>query len=154
MNAAITLPLVRAAAPDDFPQLMEFCHLLYKENGAVSVHWPTVEIMMMNGVNGDGACVGVIGPVGAVEGMIYLRISTMWYSEDAILEEIFNFVPRKYRKSRNAQALIEFAKNAAKRFDVPLLIGVLSKKKTRAKVRFYSQHLGEPSGAFFWYRGE
>ena len=34
---------------------------------------------------------------------------------------------------------------------IPLLIGVLSNKRTEGKIRLYERQLGKPSGAFFLY---
>lgn len=143
-------PHVRAAVPEDFNSIMNLCQLLYAENGAVDVDWPLVEAMIMDGVNGRQSCLGVVGK-DELEGMIYLRISRMWYSQNIMLEEMFNFVSQPFRRSRNAQALIGFAKAAADRLEVPLLIGVISNEHTQQKIRLYSRYLGAPAGAFFLY---
>jgi len=79
---------------------MELCQKLYAENGAVNVSWLAVEAAIIDAVNGFGASIGVVGPIGAIEGMIYLRISKMWYSEETILEEMFNYVPRIIGRAR------------------------------------------------------
>jgi GNAT superfamily N-acetyltransferase len=144
-------PRVRLAVPEDFNAIMELCRLLYAENGAVNVDWPSVETAVIGGVNGVQSCLGVIGSREQLEGMIYLRISRMWYSADIILEELFNYVHPDYRRSHNAKALIEFAKTNADRLEVPLLIGVISNARTAQKVRLYGRYLGAPAGAFFLY---
>ncbi len=144
-------PRVRVAVPEDFAGIMTLCRQLYAENGAVNVDWPSVENTVMDGVNGHQSCLGVIGKPEQLEGMIYLRISRMWYSSDIILEELFNFVGAEFRRSHNAKALLEFAKTNADRLEVPLLIGVISNAKTAAKIRLYSRYLGAPAGAFFLY---
>lgn len=147
----VKFPRVRAAVPEDFNGIMDLCKLLYAENGAMDVDWPSVEANVISGVNGDQSCLGVIGSRDELEGMIYLRVSRMWYSREVIFEELFNFVAPQYRRSRNAQALIEFAKAASDRLDIPLLIGVISNERTQAKVKLYSRYLGAPAGAFYLY---
>ena len=146
---ANTLPRVRSASPEDFNQIMQFCRALHHENGISNVDWALVAQKMMQGVNQDGAIIGVIGPVGKIEGMIYMQISSMWYSGEVILEELFNYVAPEYRRSSNAKALIEFGRSCAERFDVPLLIGIISNDRTEEKIRLYRRRLGPPAGAFF-----
>lgn|SRR5262245_22897374 len=151
MNAEVDLPLVRAATPDDYPKIMEMCRELYGENGALTVDWPTVELVIMNGINGNNAVIGVIGPPGNIEGMIYLQIGVMWYSQENILEELFSYVAEPFRKSKNSEALIAFARACSDRFKTPLLIGIISNKRTEAKVRLYKKQFGKISGAYFLY---
>lgn len=145
-------PRVRSAKPEDFQRIMVLCRQLYQENGATLVDWPAVEAMVMDGINGFGACLGVIGD--PVQGMIFLRISKMWYSSEMILEELFVYVDPEYRQSNNASALVEFAKSCSHEFDIPLLIGIISNKQTKEKVRLYQRRLGAPAGAFFLYNGK
>jgi len=95
---------------------------------------------------------GLIGAPGALEGMIYLLISQLWYTDSLHLEEIFNFVRPEYRKgTTNARALISFAKKCADEAPLPLVIGVISSQQTEAKIRLYRKFLGLPMGAFFVY---
>jgi len=150
IRTSSALPRVRAAVPTDFGRIMHLCEQLYAENGAVNVDWDLVERVIFDGVNGKQSCLGVIGG-DEIEAMIYLRISRMWYSSDVVLEELMNFVSQPYRKTMNAKALIEFAKESSRRLEVPLLIGVISNEKTEAKIRLYSRYLGQPAGAFFLY---
>lgn len=146
------LPRVRAAKPEDFSEIMRLCRLLYAENAAANVDWPAVEAVVIDGVNGLQSCLGVIGkPGGELCGMILLRISRMWYSPDSMLEELFNFVPAEHRKDHNARALVSFAKDCADRLETPMLIGIISNHRTKAKIRLYERTLGPASGAFFLY---
>lgn len=149
------LPRVRAAKPEDFPAIMRLCRMLYEENGMADVIWPRVEQTVFDGVNGNRSLIGVIGtaPCENLHGMLLLRFSQMWYSDEPVLEELYNYVPPEHRKSGNARALLEFAKAASDRLEIPLLIGILSTHRTRAKVRLYERVFGEPAGAFFLYRG-
>ncbi len=153
MNAPVNLPIVRGAHPHDFMDIMGMCEELYAENGITNVNWGRVQQAVMDGINGNLSTLAVIGPPQDLRGMILLRFAETWYSDQPILEELYNFVPKPHRKGHNARALIEFAKNAADRLDMPLLIGVLSSHRTRAKVRLYRKFFGEPTGAFFLYNG-
>jgi len=151
---AALLPQVRAAAPEDFPQIMELCRQLYAENGARNVKWGNVERVIINGINGRDGIIGVIGDVGKeLGGMIYLKFSSMWYSEEEILEELFCFVPDRpdLRRGKNCRVLIQFAMLCSSRLKIPLLIGIISNTRTQAKIRLYRRLLGEPAGAFFLY---
>lgn len=151
MNAPtlVKFPPVRAAHPHDFTDIMAMCAALYEENGISNVNWERVQQAVIDGINGNLSTLAVIGPAQDLRGMILLRFSETWYSDEPILEELYNYVPRKHRNGRNAQALLEFAKSAADRLEIPLLIGVLSQNRTRAKIRLYQRVFGEPVGAFF-----
>lgn len=147
--SADEMPRVRAAAPEDFEQIMRMCRKLHEENGVSNVDWTMVAHKMMQGINQDGAIIGVIGDPGALRGLIYMQMSHMWYSQDTILEELFNYVLPEHRRSNNAKALIDFGKTCSDRLGVPLLIGIISNQRTEEKVRLYRRRLGPPAGAFF-----
>lgn len=97
---------------------------------------------------GPRGFIGVIGPVGALEGCIMLTLGSVWYSEELSLDEHFNFVDPAHRASNHAKALISYAKACSEKVGIRLVIGVLSTKRTAAKVRLYERQL-TPSGAFF-----
>jgi hypothetical protein len=83
----------------------------------------------------------------------------MWYSDDWILEEKAVFVDPNFRNKAerssqsvgHARRLVEFSKQVSDSLNVPLVIGVLSNTRTKAKVRLYERQFGEPAGAFFLY---
>lgn len=144
-------PRVRSACPDDLPQLMDICRQLHAENGVANVDWRGVAAKMLQGIAQHQALIGVIGSVGQLEAAIFMQISSFWYSTDVMLEELFAYVLPSYRRSNNAKALLDFARDCSDRLDVPLLIGIISNHRTREKVRLYSRRMGAPSGAFFLY---
>jgi GNAT superfamily N-acetyltransferase len=78
-------------------------------------------------------------------------MARFWYTEDFHLEELYNFVHPDYRKSDNAKALIDFAKNTAEKINVPLMIGIISNHRTEQKIRLYQRRLGKPSGGYWLY---
>lgn len=97
---------------------------------------------------GPRGFIGVIGPLNAIEACIMLTVGSVWYSEEITLDEHFNFVDPGHRQSSHAKALISFAKHCADKIGIRLVIGVLSTKRTAAKVRLYERQL-TPAGAFF-----
>jgi len=104
---------------------------------------------------GPRGLIGVIGEVGSLEGAIMLAFGTPWYSERVTIDEHFSFVDPAHRASSHAKSLIAYAKHMTdelRKVDetVKLVIGVLSTKRTAAKVRLYERQL-QPSGAFFVY---
>lgn len=150
---ASEFPRVRMALPDDYPQVMAICRDLHLENGVSRVNWDYVSDQMRRGIDQRGAVIGVIGDVGRLQAAIYLHMTRFWYSDDVILEELFAYVVPSFRKTNNARALIEFGKKCSHRFDVPLLIGIISNQRTEGKIRLYSRRLGPQSGAFFLVNG-
>jgi hypothetical protein len=143
------LPKVRLATREDLFEIISLGRELHKENGLMAMDEEAISKAATNAVLGTDGVVGVIGAPGHIEGLIFLQLRQFWYSNEMHLEELLNFVKPQYRRSENAKALIEFAKTAATRLDVPLLIGVLSNGQTEAKIRLYRRQLGQPAGAFF-----
>lgn len=144
---------VRIADGRDEDELMNLCSLLHGENGVFEISEPKVRSMLRSALEGPveqrRGIVGAIGPAGSIQGSIFLEIGQLWYSEDFMLSELWNYVLPQYRASSNSKDLIAFAKSISDRFRLPLMIGVLSNERTEAKIRHYRQQLGPPSGAFF-----
>jgi len=127
MNDA-TLPTVRYAVPEDYPHIIAIAEQLHAENGTGKIHYPTATAAIMRAINRDASLIGLIGPVGDIRGIVFLRLAQMWFQSqsDAFLEEIFCYVPPEHRKgTHNAAALLNFAKSAADRLGIMLHIGVL-----------------------------
>lgn len=150
-KVAFDLPKVRVANSKDIDQLLEMGRNLHSENGVLNLSLELIEEEAKRAVSGNGAVVGVIGPVGHLEGMILLSLERFWYTNDRHLEEKFSYVRPEFRKSKNARALIEFAKKLSVKLEVPLLIGLLSNTKTSQKIRLYERAIGPQSGAYFLY---
>lgn len=143
---------VRIAVPSDEEAIMTLCRMLHEENGQFSMSESKVRDGLQQAFNRLGGLIGVIdGPVG-LEGVILLNIGQIWYSDDWMLEEMFNFVHPDHRRSTHAKRLIQFAKDTADHLKIPLMIGVLSNERTEAKVRLYERMLPK-SGAYFVYSG-
>jgi GNAT superfamily N-acetyltransferase len=152
---------VRLATPEDENALLDLALRAWHENGVMDINEEKMRGMIRPALYlWQGLC-GVIGEPGEkIEGAVLLRVSQMWYSDSWLLEEKAVFVDPDFRKvggGRSSQSvgharrLVEFCKEAADKLSVPLLIGVLSNTRTKAKVRLYERQFGEPAGAFFLY---
>ena len=147
----LTVSPVRKALLPDKPQIMEMCRENWADNGQFSLSVGKVEGMVDKAFNGGGAIIGVVGH-GRVEGMILLNIGQFWYTEDWCLEEVQNYVRPAYRKSTHAKDMINFGKRCSDELGIPLVIGVVSNERTRAKLELYRRQLGEPCGGYFLHR--
>jgi hypothetical protein len=146
--------VVRLARPFDMDQLFELCKQLHEENGLCKMDDELVRDNLSSALNGKGGLIGVIeGPDGTLEGVISLVISRFWYSREWFLEELFNFVPKEFRKSTRAKSLLAYAKQCADEMNMPLLIGIVSNIRTEAKIKLYERQLPK-AGAFFLYNRE
>ena len=98
---------------------------------------------------GPRGIIGVIGPTGAVEGLVFLLIGQFWYSDERHLEELLIFVDPECRKSGHAQALVQFMKDQTEKTGLPLLTGIMSNHRTEAKCRLYRRMLPKVGEFFF-----
>jgi len=147
-------PAVRVGTPADVDDIMELALAACKENGFVNPNPMKLLEQIWAALNRDHGVVGLIGEPGEKpQGAILLRVVSMWYSDEQILEEKAIFIHPDYRSAKGGRArrLCEFAKQISDGLGIPLLIGVLSDHRTEAKVRLYERQFGEPSGAFFLY---
>ena len=146
--------VIRLAGEPDLDEVMQLALSASDENGFLhpAPHkllqeiWPALHL--------EHGLVGAIGkPGGIIEGAILLRIGTMWYSEDKVIEEKAIFIHPDFRAAKGGRAkrLCDFSKHVADTLELPLVIGVLSNLRTAAKVRMYQRQFGEPSGAFWLY---
>lgn len=149
--------VVRPAVPQDRAEVWRLLRMLCAENGMFELSDRKVDYYInrllhpetiVEGDTGPRGFIGVIGPVGALEGCIMLTVGSMWYSEDFTLDEHLNFVDPDHRASNHAKSLIEYAKSCADKIGIRLVIGVLSTKRTAAKVRLYERQL-TAAGCFF-----
>ncbi len=156
--------IVRTAIPDDESEIWRLFRLLHAENAMLPISERKVqyhidrmlhpEIISLEDT-GPRGIIGVIGEPGKLEGAIMLAFGSMWYSEVITLDEFLNFVDPSHRNSNHAKALIGYAKHIVDQVrlthaDVKLVIGILSTKRTAAKVRLYERQL-TPCGSFFIY---
>ena len=145
---------IRVATSEDFNEIMNLALPACAENGFVNPSperlaeeiWPALQ-------QHNGIC-GVVGKSGGkIEGVVLLRIGSMWYSDDSVLEERAIFVHPDFRavKGGRMRRLCAFSKEVADAIGMPLIIGVLSNQRTEGKIRMYERVFGKPTGAFFLY---
>jgi N-acetylglutamate synthase-like GNAT family acetyltransferase len=151
---------VRLAHRGDIEKLVELGRLLHAENAMLSWDDDLVRELVTAYVTyqptahfADPGMIAVIEEGGTIKAMIALRITTLWYSRQPIIEELFNFVHPEHRRSTFAKSLILYAKALADDMQLPLLIGIVSNYRTEQKIRLYQRFLPF-AGAFFVYRGD
>lgn len=147
---------VKVATPFDIYEIMDIALSACEENGLVNPNPSKLLQEIWSALHLKDGLVGIIrGDDNVVQGAILLRIGSLWYSDEKILEEKAIFIHPDYRvgKTRRAPILCDFAKTVSDRLGIPLIIGVLSSHRTEAKVRLYERQFGKPSGAYFLYGG-
>ena len=145
---------IRIGTQNDLDELMALSLAACEENGFVNPNPKKILGELWPALNLEHGLVGVIGKEGGmIEGGILLRVGTMWYSDNKVLEERAIFIHPKYRSAKGGRArkLCEFSKQVADSLGIPLIIGVLSNTRTEAKIRLYERQFGRPNGAFFLY---
>ncbi len=147
------LPAVRIATPRDEDEVVAMTKRLHAENGMFKYDDDKVRTLLRRCFSGDKVIVGVIGEPGKIEASTCLGIGDFYYTGDWHLEEFWNFVDAEYRRSKNADALIEFGKSCADKMGIPFFTGIITAKQMMPKVRLYRRRLGPPVGAYFLYGG-
>lgn len=133
--------------------VMQLCRQLHDENGMFKMDDEKVRQMLNRAFDKQGGILAGIGPIGKLEGLLYILLSSFWYTNDHHFEELFLYVTPEHRKSRNAVELLKFAKWCTDQTDYPLFIGILSDASTERKELFYERQLPEDvKGKFFMYR--
>ena len=145
---------VRLGQPVDEEELMELCRGLHAENGIFPLNEQKVRDALHRAFEQKGGILGVVGPAGAIEGLIYMVLSTFWYSDTTHLEELFLYVKPEYRKTPDARDLMRFAKWCADQTGFRLVIGVLTNERVAGKIRLYQREFANPAGNFFIYEAQ
>ncbi len=146
----VTLPVVKAA-PRHKSVILDICRQNHEENGQFPLAMDKVEETVDRALDNDGV-IGIVGKPDKIEGAILLTIGQFWYTNKFCLEEVFNYVLPEYRKSTHAKDMIKFAMRSAEELKLPLVIGVVSNERTRAKLELYKRQLGDPVGGYFMHR--
>jgi N-acetylglutamate synthase-like GNAT family acetyltransferase len=146
---------IRLATPADMDEVMKLAMTACRENGFLNASAVLLAKEIWPALNQDHGLVAVVGPAGsnAIEGLVLLRIGSMWYSEATVVEERAVFVYPQFRSAKGGRArkLCEYSKHVADTLGIPLLIGILSNTRTAGKVKMYERLFGQPAGAFFLY---
>lgn len=143
-------PDVRLAVIEDRPAIVALTTQLHGENGLFRIAPDKVDRMIDRYFDRKGAVIGVIGEIGNPVATIYMGLDQLIYTDDWALVEQWNFVHPDHRRSNYARQLIAYAKKTADALRVPLMVGILSNKRTEAKARLYEQML-ERAGSYFIY---
>lgn len=144
---------VRLASIEDIDSIFDFLIELHYENGMFKMNSKKVMLQlqtMLDPVKGNPGIIGVIDGQNGLEASIGMTIDKWWYTDENSLNEKWNFVHPKHRKTTHAKRLIEFAKWCSEVTGNPLLMGIISTEKTEAKIRLYRRQL-DFVGGFFSY---
>jgi len=131
---------IRVGTPEDIDEIMVVAMQATEENGFLEASPEKLAQEIYPALCQDHGIVGLIGPKdGAIEGIVVLRIGTMWYSDAPVVEEKAIFVHPEFRSARGARArrLCDFSKKVSDTVAFHLLISILSNNRTKLKVRLY-----------------
>lgn len=165
MNVNVTAPsilqnapsVVRLALVEDAQEIWRLFLQGHRENGIFTlapdkVTWFLSRVLcpetIPEGDIGPRGVIGVIGPVGSLEGLVFLTIGQYWYSHDYHLEEYIIYTDPEHRRSHHAEALVRWMKDQVEVQNMPLVTGIISNIRTEAKCRLYRRMLPKV-GEFF-----
>src|ERR1700743_3452845 len=132
--------VVRTATVADLEEIMDLAIAAAEENGVLKANPQKLLADIWPALHQDHGICAVIGkPDGIIEGVILLRIGTLWYSDESCIEEKAIFIHKDYRSAKGGRAnqLCKFSKKLSDELGLPLMIGVLSSDRTEGKIRMY-----------------
>lgn len=144
---------VRAANERDELSLVDLLHQAHKDNGLYALSEAKLEADIMRGTRKQGGFIGVIDGHNGIEGSVGIFLEQLSYSDTWWLVDHWNFVREDCRRTTHAKRLIEWAKWISDQMGIDLLMGVITNKRTEAKVRLYQRQL-PCVGAFFLHRAQ
>ena len=144
---------VRVATTKDLKEIMALSVEAAKENGFLNANTTLLLKAVWGPLNQDHGIIGCIG-TNPIEGMVVLNIGTVFYSDQECIEERTVFVRPEFRSAKGGRAkkLVEFSKSVSDNLGLPLLIGIMSNERTKAKIKLYERLIGPPSGAYWLYQ--
>ena len=142
--------VVRLATPKDEEKILDLLMLMHEENGLFEMDNDSVREMVRKVLNRENGIIGVIDGEEEIEAAVCLVIDKLWYAKTWCLNDVFNFVAPKYRRSTRAKSLISFAKSYSDQVGIPLLMGIVSNVRTEAKIKLLERQL-QKACAFFIY---
>lgn len=145
-------PEVRIASPGDEDQIFALWLLLAQESALAPINEHKVRALIRRAIGRDNMVIGIIEKNEEIIATVCLTVAQPWYSESWYCEEIDTFVhPDHRRGSANyAQKLIQFSKWWAEQMGMPLIMSILSTKRTLGKIRLYMRSLPLVGGVFMW----
>lgn len=156
--------IVRPAIIADEPDLWRLFRAHHAENALLALSERKVQYYLDRVLRpgeiapddcGPRGIIGVIGPSQSLEGAIMLVLSSPWYSDQISMGDCMNYVDPAHRSSNHTKTLISYAKQMVDEIrkaysDFFMTLGVVSTKRTAAKIRLYERQL-TPIGALFMY---
>ncbi|MDE2096856.1 MAG: hypothetical protein KGL39_06375 [Patescibacteria group bacterium] len=157
--------IVRQGAPADEPEIWRLFKLHHAENALFPISERKVQFYLDRVLHperiaeddsGPRGIVGVIGEPTSLEGAVMLVLGSPWYTDQIGLDDCMSFVDPDHRQSDHSKALLDYAKSVVDRVRAQgheyfrMTVGIVSTKRTAAKIRLYARRL-EPIGAYFMY---
>jgi hypothetical protein len=151
--------IVRAARPEDHMEIWRLFLHGYRENALFPIAPEKVDWFIGRALrpdliqewdNGIRGAIGVIGPVGSLEAIVFVVLGEYWYTRHKHIEEFIVFTDPEHRKgSHHTTALHEWMKEQVDRTNLPLVTGIMSNIRTEAKCRLYARHFTKIGEFFF-----
>ena len=152
--------IVRLATIEDYPEITRLFLQYHNESGHFSLDYKKIDWIIARLLRpdlipkddtGTRGVMGVIGPQGALEGVVAVIISAPWYSSQRVLNDLALYVDPNYRASGHAKAMIEWMKQQSRTTNIPLISGVVATERTEAKVRLFRRQMPVKMGEYFYY---
>lgn len=142
---------VRIADVSDYALVMDFCAMLNIENASAKLDVSRLQEVVSLGLqHKNGVIAIVMDDNGAPVGCVCLALDQWDYSLSWHYTEMWVFIHPNHRKSHYAQDVLNFCKWWAEQSGLPVTVGIMSRDRTKAKMRFYAQKM-KPLEVFFWH---
>lgn len=139
---------VRIANSADEAGIFSLLLMMHRECGLFSISDHKVRETLRKGTKQEGGIIGVVDGPDGIQATVGLTIMQAWHSDDWFLNELWSFVHPTHRKDGHAPKLLNFSKWCSDNMLLPLLIEMVSNKRTEAKMRLIKRSMPY-GGAFF-----
>lgn len=152
---------LRLATHSDLEHIGSLLWSMHREIGIASVSERKAREAVLRTLNEPTSCCILAEREGKIVGVLGLVLTSWWYSEERFLTDLFFFVDPSHRadvhangeNAGHATKLIAWAKAAARKLNVPLVISVGTEIAPLPKVRFMSKHMNPFGGSFIYKPG-
>lgn len=150
LQSAIDPRVVRLAEPRDEDALVAMLRELHGECGIrkgdgspLRFSEDKVRRTIQTATTDHGASGSFLGVIGheQPEGTVYLQLRDQFYTDDKILSEVWTFVAEPYRRTNNFKVLIAWSQSLSAALKAPLVMGVISQKRSAAKSRLIERQM-------------
>lgn len=148
---------VRIANLSDEGQIYDLLVLMAEEIALLPISETKVRAMIRHAAARNGGVIGIVENEEKIVGAVCLVMNQGWYSESWFCDEIWNFVHPDHRRGLGndyAKRLLQFSKWWSEQLGMPLVMGIMSTKRTMGKIRFYMRNLRLIGGIFLWRPGD